>query len=96
MSPRSPLQFRCPTRLERRIAFRYLRSRRASASRIPLIPALPVGGVAVRGHVHGVGLLAQPLGQHMSCRRFVFDQEDAHSKKLYARTEFIPGSCSAH
>jgi len=37
-------------------------------------------GVAVAGDVHGVRLLAQPLGQHVGRGRLVFDQEDTHGK----------------
>ncbi|MEP6573115.1 MAG: ABC transporter permease [Gemmatimonadota bacterium] len=57
MPRRSRFQFRWPTRLERRIAFRYLRSRRASGSRISLNTAISVGGVAV-----GVMALVVVLG----------------------------------
>ena len=36
--------------------------------------------LAGRGHVHGIGLLAQPLGHEISDSRIVFHQENAHGR----------------
>jgi len=50
-------------------------------------PGLKHGGIAVARHVHGVALLAQPLGQHVSGGGFVFNEQDAHSKTLASGRE---------
>ena len=43
------------------------------------------GGVAVAGDVHGVGLLAQPFGQHMSCGVVRLRPAGRASQKLWER-----------
>ena len=49
--------------------------------------------LAVRGDVHGVRLLAQPLGQHSRGVRFVFHQQQAHETIVHRDAPPCHGTC---